>query len=149
MDLHSRESVQASLSLFSHTWLTLAQCSPTFNVNARKVKNNVIIDKTNNLCSWWTLWSWIARLAILSLSVYNSHEVRVKSGLIWHKDDRWDVALKTWVFAKIKVVITLPASQAILVTPEREIYVINRVIILHLKVLTQKYTVSWMIILKV
>lgn len=82
MYLYSGESVQASLSLFSHSWLTLVQCSPTYNVNALKVKIYVIIDNITNLWSWWTLWSRIARLAIFSLSVYISHKVRGKSGLI-------------------------------------------------------------------
>lgn len=118
---YSRESVQASLSLFSHAWLTLAQCSTNFNVNAWKVKINVIIDKITNLFSWCTLWSWIAWLTFFSLSFYISHEVRVKSGLTWYKNDRWAVSLKAWISAKLnEVFITLPASQAILVTPKRD-----------------------------
>lgn len=106
---------------------------------------NVIIDKITNLCSGWTLWSWIARLAIFSLSVYMSHKVKVKSGLIWYKDNRWDDSLKVRMSAKLKkVLITLPASQAIPAPPKRQICDYSNDIQLK-EALPQKYTVSFTI----
>lgn len=74
-----------------------------------------------NLCSWRTLWSWVARLAIFSLSVYVSHKVKVKLCSYLVKRQLVRCLRGTIDLSEYELFTILPASQAILVTPEGEI----------------------------